>query len=499
MNLDSRITSLKRNTLITSVLLACAFVVCALYLWTAVYRSYPKTLLHNVSRSLEEFLQEASNKDNFAFQGMVAKDLSSDLVVEKSGLDLKMFERRGQPEKILDPQGIFVEGNSAKFLFRQESGFLLVEVSEAFFSKIFYDDVFSFALTDEDGYVLLSTVPELIGKKLKTDQMFINLSGNLKSIEWQYSDLMGGYIGAFIPISFYVKSFLPILLVCISSFLAIWISFSRNESFLKNMKSAFSVVSKSVWFSVKEAENDREANFVPVKTTFDEFNELQSAISRLVQLEKASQMELHAMLNSLQDSVDELENAQKTLQERNLQIISTLAEAIEIKDTSTYGHSRKMAELALSLAQELGITDPADLEAIRFGALLHDVGKIGIPEHILNKPGRLTVEEFEIMKLHTVYGERIVRNISGWDLVADIVRHHHENVDGSGYPDGLLGDEISIRAQIVAIVDVFTALTEERPYRNALSKEEALRIMENEMVGKKFTRSLWQAFLKVLK
>lgn len=498
MNLDSRTTSLKKNTIIASVLLACAFV-CGLYLWIGVYRSYPKTLLRAASRSLEEFVKDASSEDNFLLQGIAVKSLSSDLVVEGSELDLKMFERRGHPEKILDPKGIFVKGNSVKFLFQRGSGFLLVEISEEFFSKVFYDDAFSFALADEEGYVLLSTVPELIGKELKTNQMFINIGGSLSSIDWRYSDLMGGYIGIFTPISFYVKAFLPIFLVCISSFFAIWISFSRYESFLKSMKSAFSVVSRSVWSSVKEAENDKETNFVPVKTALDELNELQSAISRLVQLEKASQMELHAMLNSLQDSVDELENTQKTLQERNLQIISTLAEAIEIKDTSTYGHSSKMAEMALLLAQEVGITDPADLEAIRFGALLHDVGKIGIPEHILNKPGRLTVEEFEIMKLHTVYGERIVRNISGWDLVADIVRHHHENFDGSGYPDGLSGDEISIRAQIVAMVDVFTALTEERPYRNALSKEEALRIMENEMVGKKFTRSLWQAFLKVVK
>ncbi|MFN3282729.1 MAG: HD-GYP domain-containing protein, partial [Pseudothermotoga sp.] len=162
-------------------------------------------------------------------------------------------------------------------------------------------------------------------------------------------------------------------------------------------------------------------------------------------------------------------------------------------------HSGRVVNLAFDLAKELGITDPADLEAIKFGALLHDVGKIGIPEHILNKPGRLTFDEFEIMKKHPIFGEKIIKNISGWDLVADIVRHHHENIDGSGYPDGLTGDQISVRAQIVSLVDVFTALIEERPYRPAMSLDEALRIIEREMIGVKFHPNLYKAFLNVLK
>ncbi|HBJ81766.1 HD domain-containing phosphohydrolase, partial [Pseudothermotoga sp.] len=95
--------------------------------------------------------------------------------------------------------------------------------------------------------------------------------------------------------------------------------------------------------------------------------------------------------------------------------------------------------------------------------------------------------------------EKIIKNISGWDLVADVVRHHHENIDGSGYPDGLKDGEISIRAQIVSIVDVFAALIEERPYRSAMSVEEALRIMSQEMVGVKFDPKLYEAFLRVLK
>ncbi|MFN4190491.1 MAG: HD-GYP domain-containing protein, partial [Pseudothermotoga sp.] len=262
---------------------------------------------------------------------------------------------------------------------------------------------------------------------------------------------------------------------------------------------ATAMVINNINRSTTQIGKDKEVNYVPVKTKIDELNELQESVVKLLEIDRASQVEMHAMMNSLQDTVNELEEMQRVLQERNTQIISTLAEAIEIKDTTTFGHSGRVVSLALDLAKELGITDPADLEAIKFGALLHDVGKIGIPEHILNKPGRLTFDEFEIMKKHPIYGEKIIKNISGWDLVADVVRHHHENIDGSGYPDGLTGDQISVRAQIVSLVDVFTALIEERPYRPAMSLDEALRIIEREMIGVKFHPNLYKAFLNVIK
>jgi putative nucleotidyltransferase with HDIG domain len=250
--------------------------------------------------------------------------------------------------------------------------------------------------------------------------------------------------------------------------------------------------------SLSKLEKTEEVVYVPIETKISELNQLQEAIHRLVEAQKASWHELHAMMQNLQDTVNELEGTQKVLEERNEQIIATLAEAIEVKDANTFGHSDRVVTLALELAKEVGLTDPADLEAIKFGALLHDIGKIGIPEHILNKPGRLTQQEYEIMKMHPIYGEKIIKKISGWDLVVDIVRHHHENYDGSGYPDGLKGDQISLRAQIVSLVDVFCALIEERPYRRALSVEEAVRLIEKEMVGTKFDPRLYRAFVRVL-
>jgi HD-GYP domain-containing protein (c-di-GMP phosphodiesterase class II) len=128
---------------------------------------------------------------------------------------------------------------------------------------------------------------------------------------------------------------------------------------------------------------------------------------------------------------------------------------------------------------------------------LHDIGKIGIPESILNKPSKLTPEEFEIMKKHTIFGEKIIKSVPGFDLVADIIRHHHENYDGSGYPDGLVGEESSLRTQIVSIADVFTALTEDRPYRKALRINEAIELIKS-MVGTKFSKQIFDAFLKAL-
>ncbi|WP_051001567.1 HD-GYP domain-containing protein [Thermosipho africanus] len=200
----------------------------------------------------------------------------------------------------------------------------------------------------------------------------------------------------------------------------------------------------------------------------------------------------------LEETMAELEETNAELVEKNLQIISALAEAVEIKDSVTGNHSKNVMNLSIELAKELDVSDPAELEAIKYGAILHDIGKIGIPEHILNKPGKLDDKEFEIMKKHTIFGEKIIKTIPGWDLVADVIRHHHENWDGSGYPDGLKDGEISLRAQIVAIVDVFVALTEDRPYRNGLSVEKAIEIMK-EMVGSKFSPELFEKFVIVLK
>jgi diguanylate cyclase (GGDEF)-like protein/putative nucleotidyltransferase with HDIG domain len=175
-----------------------------------------------------------------------------------------------------------------------------------------------------------------------------------------------------------------------------------------------------------------------------------------------------------------VEDADKHVEEINrlyLSTIETLAMAIDAKDQVTHGHIRRVQAHATSLAKEVGVRDESLLKAIEAAALLHDMGKLAVPEYILNKPGKLTETEFEKMKLHASVGADILSAIDFPYPVVPIVRHHHENWDGTGYPAGIKNTDIPIGARILAVVDCFDALTSDRPYRPRLSDEEALAIL----------------------
>lgn len=155
------------------------------------------------------------------------------------------------------------------------------------------------------------------------------------------------------------------------------------------------------------------------------------------------------------------------------EVVEALALALDAKNSCMCGHSERVAELALLLAAELGFS-PEEQMKIHIGAHLHDIGKIGIPDSILNKEGKLTKEEFDLIREHPVIGDSIVGRIQAFRSIADIVRYHHERYDGKGYPDGLQGEEIPIEARIVAVADSFDAMTTVRTYRRAVSLKEAL-------------------------
>ncbi len=157
--------------------------------------------------------------------------------------------------------------------------------------------------------------------------------------------------------------------------------------------------------------------------------------------------------------------------------IETLAMAIDAKDDVTHNHVRRVQAYAKALAQALGVTDEQTLKAIDAAALLHDTGKLGVPERILNKPGGLTAAEFEQMKRHVDVGADILSLVDFPYPVVPIVRCHHENWDGSGYPAGVAGEAIPIGARILSVVDCFDALTSDRPYRKRLTEEEAIAIL----------------------
>jgi putative nucleotidyltransferase with HDIG domain len=175
-----------------------------------------------------------------------------------------------------------------------------------------------------------------------------------------------------------------------------------------------------------------------------------------------------------------VEDANGHLRELNrlyLSTIETLAMAIDAKDQITHGHIRRVQTYAVKLATAMGVTDTRQIQAIEAAALLHDMGKLAVPEYILNKPGPLTPAEFDKMKLHASVGADILSAIDFPYPVVPIVRHHHENWDGSGYPSGLSGNDIPIGARILSVVDCFDALTSDRPYRPRLSEQDAIRIL----------------------
>lgn len=179
-------------------------------------------------------------------------------------------------------------------------------------------------------------------------------------------------------------------------------------------------------------------------------------------------------------SLGRIEDANQHLTQVNkmyLSTIETLAMAIDAKDQITHGHIRRVQRLAVGLAKSVGVNDDVQIKAIEAAALLHDMGKLAIPEFILNKPGKLTVNEFEVMKQHANIGADILASIHFPYPVVPIVRHHHESWDGSGYPNKLKGVDIPLGARILSVVDCFDALTSDRPYRPALSTEDAIAVL----------------------
>lgn len=195
-----------------------------------------------------------------------------------------------------------------------------------------------------------------------------------------------------------------------------------------------------------------------------------------------------------------LENAKlhRELQENYLELVMSLAEAVEIKDRYTRGHSDLVSRYAVEIAHRMALTDN-EIEVIKRGGMLHDVGKIGIDEAILNKSGRLTDEEFTEIKNHPIYGANILEPIAFLRGEREIVLQHHEKMDGSGYPQGLHGDDISIGARIIAVCDVFEGVTSNRPYRKPMTPEKVIALLEQEAAADKLDRDIVAAFLEVYK
>jgi len=160
--------------------------------------------------------------------------------------------------------------------------------------------------------------------------------------------------------------------------------------------------------------------------------------------------------------------------------VFSLARSVDSKQNLRNGHSKRLVGFAEQLGESLGLGDE-DLHELRIASWLHDIGKIGVPESILLKPGPLNAEERRIMQEHPIIGEKICAPLKSLRRILPVIRHHHEKMDGSGYPDGLRGEDIPLKARILQIADIYDALTTNRPYRGALPSEEALRILFSEV------------------
>jgi putative two-component system response regulator len=192
----------------------------------------------------------------------------------------------------------------------------------------------------------------------------------------------------------------------------------------------------------------------------------------------------------LKQYTDELENAEA--------VLFSLAHSIEARDPYTHGHCERLAEMSARMGERLGVPEE-QIKALRRAGVVHDIGKVAVPDSILLKPGPLTADETKVMQKHPVVGERICAPLKTFRLVLPIIRHHHEKHNGSGYPDGLSGDEIPLTARILQLSDVYDALTTDRPYKVAFTPEVALDLMGEEAERGWWDRGLFEAFREMIR
>jgi HD-GYP domain-containing protein (c-di-GMP phosphodiesterase class II) len=178
-------------------------------------------------------------------------------------------------------------------------------------------------------------------------------------------------------------------------------------------------------------------------------------------------------------------------------VICAFNQLLDLKDLNTGVHSTRLAEWGMRVGQELGLEE-SELQSLEVAALLHDIGKVGIPDAILRKPGRLDPEEYALMKKHPEYGWAVLRMLPGFERAALDILHHHESFDGKGYPAGLKDTEIPVVSRIVCVIDAFDAMVSSRPYRKGLPYEEAVRRL-NEASGSQFDPVVVQSFLSFAK
>lgn len=205
---------------------------------------------------------------------------------------------------------------------------------------------------------------------------------------------------------------------------------------------------------------------------------------------------LYAMYQEQRRLAEDLATAYETLEGANLSFAAALVATLDARDRYTAGHSAAVAVYSRDIASQMGLSE-SEQRAVHLAGLVHDIGKIGLPSGLLEKEGPLTLEERRVMQRHSEIGERILTNVQSYEDIAQIVRHHHERVDGNGYPDGRAGEEIPLLARIIAVADAYNAMTSDRPYREAMPSPVA-RMRLAHAVGSQFDISVVAAFEALL-
>ena len=310
--------------------------------------------------------------------------------------------------------------------------------------------------------------------KIPTYQIVFNLSSTV-CVAWLYSfvyhKMVGGHdqifdlvVGsAILTITYFAAN---------SSLVAIAISWSVGENVLqfwtKTMMPLAMEFSASAGIATTFVILHRWQEFLPL------------ALAPLLGLVWGYHQQNRSRIIANNARIMEAEKHLKEQEDLYLRTVESLALAVDAKDQTTYGHIRRVRVYAMGLARICGIQDPDELKAIETGALLHDIGKLAVDDFILNKPGKLTSEEFEKIKLHAPAGDEILQQVRFPFPVAKYVRCHHERWDGNGYPDGLKGEEIPLGGRILSVAEAFDAIRFSRPYKLAMTTEEALEVLRSE-------------------
>jgi HD-GYP domain-containing protein (c-di-GMP phosphodiesterase class II) len=212
--------------------------------------------------------------------------------------------------------------------------------------------------------------------------------------------------------------------------------------------------------------------------------------------EDSATREINLLAAAINRAATAVAHSHEQLDQAALDFVETMAQALDARDPCTAGHSNRVSDFATAIALTMGFA-PGEIETIRLGARLHDIGKIGISDTVLRKPGRLTPEEYDIIMLHPQIGRKILERVAAFERYLPFVELHHEDYDGHGYPYGLKGHEVPLAVRIVRVADVFDALTTDRSYRRAMPLQQAFELIESR-AGIKFDPDVVRALRATL-